>query len=110
MWPNDLFADERGLATVFLTGIAGLNERAIDASAIDERAVVVDLPPVELAVATHEGADEALPRVYAALGRHVAQHELATDAPVRETYLRGLPGIDEHSVSEIGWPIFRVSR
>jgi len=109
MWPNELFADERGLATVFLTSDTGIDARAIDASAIDGSATVVDLPPVELAVATHEGSDETLPRVYAALGRHVAQHELATDAPVRETYLRGLPGIDEHSVSEIGWPIFRVS-
>ncbi|GAA2044474.1 MerR family transcriptional regulator [Agromyces tropicus] len=103
IWPNDLFADERGTATVFLTIGAGFAERAIEADA-----AIVELPPVELAVATHDGSDGTIPQVYAALGEHVARHELATDAPARETYLEGFPGIDPHSITEIGWPIFRV--
>lgn len=104
VWPNELFADERGLATVFLTVHAGFDERA--ATGI---ASVVELPAVELAVAVHDGPDDTVPRVYAALGEHVARHELATDAPVRETYIDGFPAIDRHAVTEIGWPIFRIS-
>lgn len=104
MWPNALFAEGLGTATVFLTLRSGFDE-----SSVNDPATIMVLPAVELAVATHNGPDVAVPRVYAALGTHVARHELATDAPVRETYISGFPGIDQHSVTEIGWPIFRIS-
>ncbi|MFC9918609.1 MerR family transcriptional regulator [Agromyces binzhouensis] len=105
IWPNELFADGRGLATVFLTVGDDFDERASDGVATS-----VELPAVELAVALHDGPDQTIPEVYAALGDYVARHELATDAPVREVYLEGFPGIDAHTVTEIGWPIFRVLR
>lgn len=104
VWPNELFADEHGLATVFLTVHDGFDD-----SATKGIASIAELPAVELAVAVHDGPDETVPRVYAALGEHVARHELATDAPVRETYIDGFPAIDRHAVTEIGWPIFRIS-
>lgn len=106
-WSTELFADEHGEATLFLTTHAGFDERIIaDADGLS----ILDLPAVELAVAVHDGPDETVPRVYAALGEYVARHELGTEAPVRETYLSGFPGIDHRSVTEIGWPIFRVAR
>lgn len=105
LWSNDLFADERGEAMLFVAIADGFDERLVGGSTTIEV-----LPAAELAVAVHDGPDETVPRVYAALGAHVARHELSVDGPVRETYLSGFPGLDDRSVVEIGWPIFRVSR
>ncbi|WP_258034404.1 GyrI-like domain-containing protein [Microbacterium sp. CJ77] len=105
VWPNELFTDEYGAATVYLTVGPGFDD-----GTIGDDAAVLDLPAVELAVATHHGPDAAVPRAYAALGEYVARHELAIDAPVRETYVTGFPGVDRIVVMEIGWPVFRVSR
>lgn len=105
VWSSELFADERGSATVFVP--VGADVVLPDPPG---RSEIVRLPPVELAVATHRGTDDTVARVYAALGAYVTEHELGVDGPVRETYLEGFPGIDEVSVSEIGWPIFRISR
>lgn len=103
VWPNALISGGRGTATVFLTVQDGFDE-----STIGGGAALVELPPVELAVATHEGPEETVPQVYAVLGEHVTRHELATGGPVRETYLRGFRTVDPYTVTEIGWPIFRV--
>ena len=105
VWPNELFTDEYGAATVYLTVAPGFDD-----GMIGDDAAVLDLHAVELAVATHHGPDAAVPRAYAALGEYVARHELAIDAPVRETYVTGFPGVDRIVVMEIGWPVFRVSR
>lgn len=105
VWSDELFSDEYGSATVFLTVGPGF-----DQSVLSEDARVITLPAVELAVAVHDGADEGVPAVYAAIGEHVARHEMATAGPVRETYLSGFPGIDDRSITEIGWPVFRLSR
>lgn len=103
VWPNELISGGRGLATVFLTVEDAFAERAIG-----DGAALVELPPVELAVAVHDGPEETVPHVYAALGEHVARHELGTGGPVRETYIRGFRSIDPHTVTEVGWPILRV--
>ncbi|WP_159084910.1 MerR family transcriptional regulator [Planctomonas deserti] len=105
VWYAELFEEEHGEAMVYLTV-----SEAFPARRVAGRAHVLDLPAVELAVATHSGPDETVPRVYAALGEYVARHELSVEGPVRETYLEGFPAIDERSVTEIGWPIFRISR
>lgn len=102
VWPNALISGGRGVATVFLTVQDGFDESAVGGGAL------VELPSVELAVATHEGPEDTVPQIYAALGEHVARHELATGGPVRETYLQGFRTVDPHTVTEIGWPIFRV--
>src|SRR5690606_39976399 len=77
-WTNELFADEQGEAMLYLTVNPGFDDAVIDA-----RVTSTVLPAVELAVATHDGPDEDVPRVYAALGEHVARHEISIDAPVR---------------------------
>lgn len=110
VWSNELFAHEHGAATLFLGLEPGVDRTAIDRVSASAAAAIVDLPAVEVAVAVHRGTDETVSLVYAALGEHVAKHELGIDAPVRETYLKGFPGIDRESETEIGWPIFRVSR
>jgi len=103
VWPNELISGGRGLATVFLTVEDAFVERAIG-----DGAALVDLPAVELAVAVHDGPEETVPAVYAALGEHVARHELGTGGPVRETYIRGFRTVDPLTVTEVGWPILRV--
>ena len=105
VWSNDLFADERGEALLHVVAHPGFDERVLGSDA-----VMTELPAIDLAVATHDGDDATIGRVYAALGEHVAAHELTIEAPVRETYITGFPGLDERSVTEIGWPIFRVFR
>jgi DNA-binding transcriptional MerR regulator len=106
VWSNELFEDEYGAATLYLTVRDDVEPTRVALGS----ATVLELPAVELAVATHRGSDETVAAVYAALGEYVARHELATDAPLRETYVSGLPGIDARSVTEIGWPIFRIAR
>ncbi len=103
VWPNELISGGRGLATVFLAVEDAFAERAIG-----DGAALVELPAVELAVAVHDGPEETVPHVYAALGEHVARHELGTGGPVRETYIRGFRTIDPHTVTEVGWPILRI--
>ena len=105
VWSAELFEEERGEAILYLTVDDGFPARPVT-----DRARVLELPAVELAVATHAGPDETVPRVYAALGEYVARHELGVPGPVRETYVEGFPAIDAHSVTEIGWPIFRIAR
>jgi len=105
VWSAELFEEERGVATMYVP----LADEYGDRGPVG-RAVPLLLPAAELAVATHAGPDDTVPRVYAALGEYVARHELGVEGPVRETYLEGFPGLDDHSVTEIGWPIFRISR
>jgi DNA-binding transcriptional MerR regulator len=104
LWPDALFVDGRGVATLYVPVPEGSGSAALPG-----RVRRIELPEVELAVATSVGPDENVPGVYAALGAHVARHELGIDAPVRETYLHGLPG-DPDATVEIGWPVFRVAR
>jgi DNA-binding transcriptional MerR regulator len=105
VWPNELFVNEHGVATVFFAPEGEWDDRSLGGAA-----TVLRLPAVDLAVAVHEGPDETVPGVYAALGEYVTRHEIGTDAPARETYLTGFPSIDECAVTEIGWPVFRISR
>jgi DNA-binding transcriptional MerR regulator len=103
VWPDELISGGRGLATVFFTVDDAFAERVIG-----EGAALVELPAVELAVAVHDGPAETAPNVYAALGEHVARHELGTGGPVRERYIQGFRTVDPHTVTEVGWPILRV--
>jgi DNA-binding transcriptional MerR regulator len=97
------FADERGEITVF-----------IPASAVRPvgRVAAQSLPAVELAVIVHDGSHADIDRSYGALAKHVVEHAIGLDGPIRERYLVSRFDAVEPSRwrTEIGWPIFRVNR
>jgi DNA-binding transcriptional MerR regulator len=97
LFATELFADDRGTATLFVP---------VDAAHAD-----TVVPAVELAVAVHNGTHTDVDRTYGALGTHVARHELTVDGPVRETYLVSRHDTDDATRwrTEIGWPIFRTT-
>lgn len=103
IWATELFLDERGEAALFLP-LATLDTPAEPLG----RARLQLLPPVDLAVAIHQGSDASIGQVYAGLGAYVAEHELSVDGPIRESYLD--EPVDGVGRTEIGWPIFRTIR
>ena len=70
----------------------------------------VELPAVELAVATHRGDHGDIDVTYGEVGAWVVDNALAVAGPIRETYLVGPRDTDDPSEwrTEIGWPIFSV--
>jgi effector-binding domain-containing protein len=104
IYSNDLFAEHRGEATVFLP--CELTFRATG------RIDPLVIPAVELATTTHAGPHGDIDRSYGALATYVAHHALSIDGPIREYYL-----VDRHTTTDpsqwrtqIGWPIFHTSR
>ena len=100
IWSTELFLDERGSAALFRPlGTLTAVPDSVGGAAVEL------LPAVDVAVATHHGADDTIAQVYAALGEYVATHGLGIDGPIRETYLRAAAEGDDTAVTEIGWPI-----
>jgi DNA-binding transcriptional MerR regulator len=102
VYADELFADERGEATVYLPIAGDVQELG--------RVRQRDLPAVELAVVTHHGPDAGVDRAYGALAAYVTRHALAVAGPIREFY----PVSRQHTAdaaawkTEIGWPIFET--
>ena len=71
----------------------------------------VELPAVELAVATHVGDHDDIEVTYGEVGSWVVSNALRVAGPVRETYLVGPRDTDDPSAwrTEIGWPVFSVT-
>lgn len=71
----------------------------------------VELPSVELAVATHVGDHDDIDVTYGEVGAWVVANALAVAGPVRETYLVGPRDTWDASAwrTEIGWPVFSVA-
>lgn len=97
---GELFADERGQATVFVptgTEIPRLG-----------RIEPLVIPAAELAVTVHPGSLADIDRAYGALATYVAGHELQVDGPIREYYLVGRPDTADENAwrTEVCWPIF----
>ena len=103
IYSNDLFADERGLATVFLPSVGELRPPG--------RVAFTVLPAVELATIVHSGSHDEIDRSYGALASYVARHAIAVDGPIREYYLLGSHDTNDELEwrTEIGWPIFRTA-
>ena len=91
LWSTELFLDERGPVALFVP----LRSLKVE---LPGRLRAELLPAVDLVVARHEGADDTVAEVYAALGRHVAEHDVSAEGAIRETYISS-------TVTEIGWPI-----
>ena len=103
LYPTELYTDEVGEVTLFVPVVGRLD-------AVGE-VFVRELPPVELAVAVHQGALREADRTYAPLGTHVVERAIAVSGPIRESYLITSDDVGDESqlVTEIGWPIFRTS-
>jgi DNA-binding transcriptional MerR regulator len=100
IYDDDLFANERGQATVFIPCVGEL--QAVG------RVRFTVIPAAELATVTHHGSLEGLDLAYGALAAHVARHELGVDGPIREYYTVADTDTPDSSAwrTEIGWPIF----
>ena len=76
------------------------------------RVTGLTLPAIELATTVHRGAHDDIAVTYGRLGAWVIDHALGVEGPIHETYLVG-PRDDPVPTAwrtEIGWPIFRLSR
>jgi DNA-binding transcriptional MerR regulator len=96
----ELFADERGRATIFVPCHGQLRPMG--------RVTPSTIPAAELATIVHRGPHDGIDRAYGTLAAYVTDHELAVDGPVREYYLTGPSDtLDETAWrTEIGWPVF----
>jgi effector-binding domain-containing protein len=104
IFSNDLFAEARGEATVFIP--CDLTFRPTG------RVEPLIVPATELATTTHAGSHTDIDRTYGALATYVAEHALGVEGPIREYYL-----IDRHTTvdeaqwrTQIGWPIFHTAQ
>jgi DNA-binding transcriptional MerR regulator len=102
VYETELFADERGAATIFLPIASAIRPVG--------RVRQVMLPETELAVITHTGTHGTIDRAYGALADYVTRHALAVEGPLREFY----PVHHHHTAdatrweTQIGWPIFET--
>jgi DNA-binding transcriptional MerR regulator len=102
VYANELFAHERGEATVFVPCNAPFRSSG--------RVGPDVIPGVELAITTHTGPHADADRAYGALATYVADHALAVDGPIREYYLTSSHDTPDQAQwrTEIGWPIFHI--
>ena len=89
IYANELFADERGDATLFLPVIGEFRPVG--------RVGPMSVPGAELAVITHSAFHDDLDRSYGALATYVSEHALAVDGLIRECYLVGPNDTDDES-------------
>jgi DNA-binding transcriptional MerR regulator len=99
-YATELFADEKGEATVFVP-------TATEVPLIGRVSPRV-IPATELAVILHQGSHDDVDRSYGALATYVTEHALQVDGPIREYYLVGRRDTSDAAAwqTEIGWPIF----
>jgi DNA-binding transcriptional MerR regulator len=100
LYASDLFAEERGEATIFVPAAAEVRQLG--------RVTTLIVPATELAVILHPGSHAEVDRAYGALGAYVTDHALQVDGPIREYYLVSRADTPDESRwrTEIGWPIF----
>jgi DNA-binding transcriptional MerR regulator len=103
IYQTEIFADERGEATIFLPCQAPPRPTG--------RVTPLDIPAVELAVVIHAGPHVGIDLAYGTLGAYVTRHALAVDAPIREYYLTGPIETTDQAAwrTEIGWPVFETA-
>jgi DNA-binding transcriptional MerR regulator/effector-binding domain-containing protein len=102
IYSGDLFAHERGLATIFVPYQGTVRPMG--------RVTSLVVPAVELATTLHTGSHTDIDRAYGTLATYVTRHALAVDGPIREYYLVGQHETSDESQwrTEIGWPIFQT--
>lgn len=103
IFATELFAQERGQATLFVPCRSEVRPVG--------RVTPLTVPPIELATIVHHGPHQAgIDRAYGALASYVTEHALAVDGPIREYYLAGRYSTADQAEwrTEIGWPIFHT--
>ena len=102
IYATELFADERGQATLYVP--------CTDPVRPTGRVTPMVVPAAELATTVHAGSYADLDRAYGALASYVTKHALAVDGPIREYYLVGLHDTADESLwrTQVGWPIFQT--
>ncbi|HWF23345.1 MAG TPA: MerR family transcriptional regulator [Acidimicrobiales bacterium] len=103
IYATDLFAYDRGEATVFVPCTTPVRSTG--------RVESLVVPGVEMALIEHAGAHTDIDRAYGALATYVTDHALAVEGPIREYYLVGRHDSPDEALwrTEIGWPIFTVA-
>lgn len=103
IYDDDLFANERGQATVFIPCVGELEAVG--------RVKFTVIPAAELALVTHHGPVAGLDLAYGALAAHVARHEIGVNGPIREYYTVANTDTPDSTAwrTEIGWPVFSTS-
>jgi len=100
VFADELFAEDRGEATIFIPCTEGVRAMGRVASLV--------VPPADLAIIVHPGSHNGIDRAYGALGAYVTRHALAVNGPLREYYVVGPTDTDDDTLwrTEVGWPIF----
>jgi DNA-binding transcriptional MerR regulator/effector-binding domain-containing protein len=102
IFANELFAHERGQATIFVPSAGAVRPMG--------RVVSLVVPAAELATTVHAGPHTDIDRAYGSLATYVTHHALAVDGPIREYYLVGPHDTPDQARwrTEVGWPIFQT--
>ena len=102
IYAGELFADERGEATVFVPTATEIQRLG--------RVEPLVVPAAELAVTVHPGSLADVDRAYGTLAAYVATHALQVDGPIREHYLVSRHDTADENAwrTEICWPIFNT--
>ena len=100
VFADELFAEDRGQATIFIPCTEGVRTMG--------RVAPLVVPSADLAIIVHPGSHTGIDRAYGALGGYVTQHALAVGGPLREYYVVGPTDTDDDALwrTEVGWPIF----
>ncbi|MFJ4435265.1 MerR family transcriptional regulator [Streptomyces sp. NPDC088923] len=100
VYAESLFTLEHGRATVYVPTATEPRPAG--------RVRTAELPPVELAVITHDGPEAGIDRAYGALATYVTRHALAVAGPIHEFYPVSFHDTPEPARwrTEIGWPVF----
>ncbi len=98
----DIFARDRGAATVFIPVHGGVRPVG--------RVRPATIPAAELAVIHHHGPHDDVDLDYSALGEYATRHEISVDGPLREYYDRFSWDTDDSAqwVTALCWPVFRA--
>lgn len=104
LFSSELFQHERGEATVFVPV-------SKDVKSVG-RVTPLVVPAAELAITVHRGPHTDIDVTYGSLGAYVSEHALTVEGPVREYYPIDARDTDDSSKwrTEIGWPIFQMSK
>jgi len=103
IFADELIANERGLATVFVPFAGDIRRTG--------RLTELVVPAAELVTVVHAGSYHDFDLAYGALATHVAQHAISVDEPIREYFLVGPHDTRDETAwrTEIGWPVFHTT-